>query len=50
MTAIDDPFELNRFVWAREGDYARALAEPGAWRKRSHLEVASVSASSARGS
>lgn len=32
----DDPFDLNRFVEAQEGDYDRALAEVRAGRKRSH--------------
>lgn len=36
MTAIDDPFDLDRFVWAQEGDFTRALAELRAGRKRSH--------------
>lgn len=36
MTAIDDPFDLNRFVSAQESDYARAIAELRAGRKRSH--------------
>lgn len=31
-----DPFDLNRFVSAQEGDYARALAEVRAGRKRTH--------------
>jgi uncharacterized protein (DUF1810 family) len=32
----DDPFELERFVEAQEGIYARALAEIRAGRKESH--------------
>src|SRR5438045_3081257 len=31
-----DPHDLNRFVHAQEGDYARALAEVRGGRKRSH--------------
>jgi uncharacterized protein (DUF1810 family) len=31
-----DPHDLNRFVQAQEGDYAQALAEVRAGRKRSH--------------
>lgn len=31
-----DPFDLKRFVSAQEGDYARALAEVRAGRKRTH--------------
>lgn len=31
-----DPFDLDRFVRAQEGDYDRALAEVTAGRKRSH--------------
>jgi uncharacterized protein (DUF1810 family) len=31
-----DPFDLDRFVQAQEGDYDRALAEVRAGRKRSH--------------
>ena len=33
---MDDPFDLNRFVRAQEGDYERALAEIKAGQKRSH--------------
>ena len=33
---MDDPFDLQRFVTAQEGDYARALAELRAGRKRTH--------------
>ena len=36
MPATDDPFDLARFVRAQEGDYADALAEVRAGRKRSH--------------
>jgi uncharacterized protein (DUF1810 family) len=31
-----DPFDLDRFVRAQEGDYERALAEISSGRKRSH--------------
>ena len=31
-----DPYDLERFVRAQEGDYGRALAEVRAGRKRSH--------------
>jgi uncharacterized protein (DUF1810 family) len=31
-----DPYDLNRFVRAQEGDYERALSEVRAGRKRSH--------------
>ena len=31
-----DPYDLNRFVLAQAGDYARALSEIRAGRKRSH--------------
>jgi uncharacterized protein (DUF1810 family) len=31
-----DPFDLERFVRAQQHDYARALAELGSGRKRSH--------------
>ena len=31
-----DPYELNRFVRAQEGDYDRALAEIASGRKRTH--------------
>lgn len=31
-----DPFDLDRFVQAQQGDYDRALAEVRAGRKRSH--------------
>ncbi len=33
---IDDPYDLERFVCAQEGDYERALAEIRAGRKKSH--------------
>jgi uncharacterized protein (DUF1810 family) len=36
MTDANDPHDLNRFVEAQEGDYARALAEVRAGRKRTH--------------
>jgi uncharacterized protein (DUF1810 family) len=36
MAGADDPHDLDRFVRAQEGDYARALAEIRAGRKRSH--------------
>jgi uncharacterized protein (DUF1810 family) len=36
MTAADDPHDLARFVEAQAGDYATALAEIRAGRKRSH--------------
>jgi uncharacterized protein (DUF1810 family) len=36
MAAADDPFDLDRFVRAQAGDYARALAEVRAGRKESH--------------
>jgi uncharacterized protein (DUF1810 family) len=36
MTAADDPHDLARFVEAQAGDYATALAETRAGRKRSH--------------
>jgi uncharacterized protein (DUF1810 family) len=32
----DDPYDLNRFVQAQEGDYEQALAEIGSGRKRTH--------------
>ena len=32
----EDPFDLNRFVQAQQGDYERALAEIRGGRKRSH--------------
>ncbi len=32
----DDPYDLNRFVRAQQGDYGRALAEVQAGRKRTH--------------
>jgi uncharacterized protein (DUF1810 family) len=32
----DDPHDLNRFVWAQESDYGRALAEIRSGRKRTH--------------
>ena len=34
--AVDDPFDLNRFVFAQVDDYDRALAEITAGRKVSH--------------
>lgn len=36
MAGSDDPFDLDRFVKAQEGDYDRALAEIRGGRKRSH--------------
>ncbi len=33
---MNDPFDLNRFVRAQQGDYERALAEMENGRKRSH--------------
>jgi uncharacterized protein (DUF1810 family) len=33
---IGDPYDLNRFVQAQQGDYARALAEIKRGRKTSH--------------
>lgn len=36
MNKASDPFDLGRFVKAQERDYARALAEICAGRKRSH--------------
>jgi len=36
MPAREDPFDLDRFVEAQEKDYARALAELRAGRKRTH--------------
>jgi uncharacterized protein (DUF1810 family) len=36
MAEADDPYELDRFVRAQDGDYRRALAEVRAGRKRSH--------------
>ena len=33
---MDDPYDLNRFVEAQEPDYATALSEIRAGRKRSH--------------
>ncbi len=36
MARADDPHDLARFVQAQEGDYAQALAELKAGRKRSH--------------
>ncbi len=36
MPGPSDPHDLDRFVSAQEGDYARALAEVRAGRKRSH--------------
>lgn len=36
MRAEGDPFDLERFVIAQEHDFARALAELRAGRKRSH--------------
>ena len=35
-TGADDPYNLERFLQAQEADYARALAEIQAGRKRSH--------------
>lgn len=32
----DDPYDLDRFVQAQEGDYERALSEIASGRKRSH--------------
>jgi uncharacterized protein (DUF1810 family) len=34
--AVNDPYDLNRFVQAQKNDYARALAEVRGGRKRSH--------------
>lgn len=36
MTPADDPYDLDRFLRAQEGDYAPALAEIESGRKRSH--------------
>ena len=36
MATSDDPFDLNRFGEAQADDYARALAEVRAGRKRTH--------------
>jgi uncharacterized protein (DUF1810 family) len=36
MAQPDDPFDLDRFVQAQQRDYATALAELRAGRKRSH--------------
>ena len=36
MSAMDDPFELNRFLSAQENDYERALREIKEGQKRSH--------------
>lgn len=36
MASADDPYDLDRFVRAQEPDYARALSEVRAGRKRSH--------------
>jgi len=36
MTGGNDPYDLDRFVHAQEGDYGRALSEIRAGRKRSH--------------
>jgi len=33
---LDDPFDLDRFLTAQDGDYARALAELRAGRKETH--------------
>jgi uncharacterized protein (DUF1810 family) len=33
---MDDPFNLDRFIHAQDGDYARALAEIRSGRKSSH--------------
>lgn len=35
-TAMGDPFDLDRFTRAQEGDYGRALAEMERGQKRSH--------------
>ena len=35
-TSADDPFDLERFVTAQEGDYERALSEIRSGRKRTH--------------
>ena len=32
----DDPYNLNRFVEAQQGDYSQALAEIRSGRKQSH--------------
>jgi uncharacterized protein (DUF1810 family) len=36
MSAVDDPFDLNRFVEAQDPVYELVLAELGRGRKRSH--------------
>jgi uncharacterized protein (DUF1810 family) len=36
MSVSDDPYDLNRFLQAQSGDYAQALSEIKAGRKRSH--------------
>jgi uncharacterized protein (DUF1810 family) len=36
MTRSDDPYNLSRFVHAQEDDYAQALSELRAGRKRTH--------------
>ena len=36
MPETEDPYDLDRFVRAQEADYARALSELRAGRKRSH--------------
>ena len=36
MAEPDDPYDLNRFVAAQDGDYNRALSEIRAGRKQSH--------------
>ena len=33
---IDDPYDLNRFLYAQEGVYENVLAELKSGRKRSH--------------
>jgi uncharacterized protein (DUF1810 family) len=36
VSTTNDPYDLNRFVEAQEGDYAQALSEITAGRKRTH--------------
>jgi uncharacterized protein (DUF1810 family) len=36
MKSSDDPYDLNRFVQAQQGDYEQALSEIQSGRKRSH--------------
>ncbi len=36
IRGVDDPYGLDRFVRAQEGDYERALSEIGSGRKRTH--------------